>query len=244
MISKETIQGLGLVFLDSAHLWELDSRMPREKHTLMMRLTGRLLFQVLEITRPLQNSGNTTETFTVCLSLREEVLTMWFVWIQISHRVALANQSAPWLQNIENKTLSLSHLFMMDSYRLLLFKNGESILDLILWQLIKNRIENFKWDGWGIINAASEFLHETVKVVLNWSFCLLSRARGPGCDQTLNFFPRIRISVSSGTQPSEVMPCLLGHLKPNAFNLISFHLFLLSFQVSKVFSSSKGVSQA
>jgi hypothetical protein len=76
MISKETIQGLGLVFLDSAHLWELDSRMPREKHTLMMRLTGRLLFQVLEITRPLQNSGNTTETFTVCLSLREEVLTM------------------------------------------------------------------------------------------------------------------------------------------------------------------------
>jgi hypothetical protein len=76
MISKETIQGLGLAFLDSAHLWELGSRMPREKHTLMMRLTERLLFQVLETTRPLRNSGNTMETFIVCLSLREEVLTM------------------------------------------------------------------------------------------------------------------------------------------------------------------------
>ena len=199
MISKVTIQGLGLAFLDSAHLWELGSRMPREKHTLTMRLTGRLLFQVLETTRPLRNSGNTMETFIVCLSLREEVLAMWSVWIKISHRVALTNQSAPWLQNIENKTLSLSSLFMMDSYWLLLFKNGENRIDLILWQLIKNRIENFKWDEWGIINAASEFLHETVKVVLNWSFCLLSRARGLGCDQTLNFFPRIRISVSSGT---------------------------------------------
>jgi hypothetical protein len=53
--------------------------MPREKLTLMRRLTENLLFQVLEITRPLQNSGNTMEIFTVCLNLREEVLTISFV---------------------------------------------------------------------------------------------------------------------------------------------------------------------
>jgi hypothetical protein len=79
MISKETIRGLGPAFLDSVHLWELGSHTPREKLTLMMRLTENLLFQDLEITRLLQNLDNTMETFTVCLSLKQEVLTKSFV---------------------------------------------------------------------------------------------------------------------------------------------------------------------
>jgi hypothetical protein len=79
MISKETIQGLELAFLDSVHLWELGSHTPKEKLTLMRRLTENLLFQVLEIIRLLRNSDNMMETFTVCLSLREEVLMMSFV---------------------------------------------------------------------------------------------------------------------------------------------------------------------
>jgi hypothetical protein len=79
MISKEAIQGLELVFLDSVHLWELGSHTPREKVTSMRRLTENLLFQVLEITRLLRNLDNTMEIFTVCLSLRQEVLTKSFV---------------------------------------------------------------------------------------------------------------------------------------------------------------------